>query len=135
MVRVEGHDVALTAARGRLVRFNRAVCVLPDTATSGTSPRVHAIGLRRDGNGALIVDGAKSTILAWDEVDWVSWHPSVSADGRRFKITHTGRSRFGAIDLWNDNRLVERETGRVIGEYANRGLAVIAALRYNQRTA
>lgn len=129
-VRVEGHDTIATQAKGRLVRFNRAVSVRVETATSGKTPRVHADGLRRAGeNGDILVPGGPTFTITWDELDWVSWNPTQSADGRRFKITHTGRSNFGTIDLWEGNRLVDRTSGLILGEYANRGLAVAAAIR------
>lgn len=135
-VRVEGHDYARTMASSRLVRFNRAVQVLPSTRVDGDLPRVHAYTLRRIGEKMqFLVPTSTQIVLAWDEVDWVSWDPGHRPDGRRFKITTTGQSVFGQYDLWEGTRLVERATGRVMGDFEDRTSAVAHAVRLLSRVA
>lgn len=134
-VRAEGHDELATQLKGRLVRFNRAVQVVGDDEVAGC-PRVHAVNLVRTGeNNDLLVPGTKTLTISWDEWDWVSWHPTLDPSGRRFKITHTGQSHFGDMDLWDDNRLVDRRTNEVLGRFDDRSAAVVAAVRRLSRVA
>lgn len=144
-VRAEGHDDAATQAKGRLVRFNWAVQIhgvssedtplvpnaplaLHATSSDDVTPlALHATRLERHGD--LLVPGHKRVVLTWSEWDWISWQPMLSPTGRRFKITHTGESSFGSLEIWNDTRIVDRRTNRVVGEYDDRAAAVVAAVK------
>jgi hypothetical protein len=126
LVRVEGHDVEATANAGRLVRFNLALRVRPDTGTGGSRPRVHAERLRRSGDQLLPT--GRTIELRWEEVDWVSWEPWRDPSGRRAKVTVTGRSDFGTLRVYEDGRLVDEVT-RQISHWGSYDRAVEAAMR------
>lgn len=127
-IRAEGHDVEKTHARGHLVRFNLALRVLPETARDGAGrPRVHAQRLRRLASGHLVPTDTLHE-LRWEELDWVSWVPSSDAAGRRLKLTVTGESYFGELQVWDGGRVHDSRTNG-IRDYGTHGAAVAAVLR------
>jgi hypothetical protein len=128
LVRVEGHDIEKTHAAGRLVRFNLAVQVMPETARwlHGQPPRVHARRTRRVGDALVPTD--LTVELKWEEVDWVSWEPLANPNGRRLKLTVEGESNFGRLQVWEGGRLVDTVTRRVT-DYGSHAKALAAALK------
>lgn len=125
-VRAEGHDHARTHEAGRLVRFNRQVEVLTSTVDGLTvkARTLRRVGERRD----LLVPTNTIVELNWHELDWVSWEPWRSADGRRFKVTTEGQSTFGEFEVWDDNRVVHLASSRV-WDFNDRNAAVSAVVR------
>lgn len=132
IVRVEGKDFEKTKAKGKLVRFNRACLVLPETATNATGllydrPRVHAEGLRRLPTGELVPNGNRFEVR-WEELDWVSWEPWLDPAGRRAKVTVSGQSSFGTLRVYEDGRLVDTIT-RKMSHHGTYHAAVLAAMK------
>ena len=127
-VRTEGHDIAKTHDAGRLVRFNLALRVLPETVYhSGAGlPRVHAQRLRRQGD--LLIPTDDLFLVTWEELDWISWVPMLPPSGRRLKLTVTGQSHFGEWQVWEGGRVVHVATRRIT-DYDSHGAAVAAVLR------
>ena len=127
LVRVEGQDTARTHECGRLVRFNRVVHILVDTAReSSVGPRVHALRTRRDGE--RLVATTTRIEVRWEELDWVSWDPLRDPAFRRAKVTVTGQSNFGTLRVYEDGRLVDTVQRRV-EHYGSYDRAVSAAIR------
>ena len=93
--RIYGRVELATSEAGRLVRFNRAVLVRPDTAcTHEGSSTVHAVRLKRTPVGWIVGD---PILIRWTELRYVTWmtDPGTDPNGHWCKVTVEGS--LGAI--------------------------------------
>lgn len=93
IVRVQGKVESKTKAKGRLVRFNRAVLVYPDSVRFGKrtdEPYVIAERVRwSPKEGIFVLTGVKMR-LTWRLLDWVSWTATGDPNGTWLKVTEIG---------------------------------------------
>lgn len=85
--RVQGHNEPLTKGQRRLVRFNRAVRIIVDTAVGhGRWPKV--IAMRVVWNRLLgeYVDTGETMVLMWRDLDWVTPQASNDPNGTWIKV-------------------------------------------------
>ena len=124
VLRVQGR--VAVPNEGRMKRFNRALRIHPETATSGRNPTVLATRVKWDKKLGIWVDLDEQMTLEWATVDWLSWRASGDPNGTWCKVTVTGKAVFGHLEV-RDATVYDINTG-VQRHYSNRGLAVIAAI-------
>lgn len=84
--RIQGHNVPPTKSRGRLVRWNRSVRVLPETAKFGRWP---SVTVRRVQWNCLIqdyVDIGEPMRVMWRDLDWFTPQASNDPNGTWVKV-------------------------------------------------
>lgn len=85
--RVQGHHPPPTKRVGRLVRFNRAVQVLVDTAVaSGRWPKVEAMRVQWNRLQGCYEPTGETMTLMWRDLDWVTPQASNDPNGTWIKV-------------------------------------------------
>ena len=95
--RVYGRVAQATSQSGLLVRFNRAVFVLPTTVcTLDGKPSVTAVRLKRDRKtGGWRMNG--EVTIRWEELRYVTWMTDAGRDPNGHWCKVTIRSSLGAM--------------------------------------
>lgn len=122
IIRVQGFT---DDTRGK--RFNRAVRIIPSTFKLGSDPTVMVMRVKWSRKLATYIDTGETMCLRWSRLNWITWKASGEANGTWCKVTAKGRTKFRHIEV-RDTSTYNTLTGESV-EYANRGLAVIAAMR------
>lgn len=85
--RVQGHNPPDTQSVRRLVRFNRAVRVLVDTAIDhGRWPKVEAMRVAWNRLLHEYVDTGETMTIYWRDLDWVTPQASNDPNGTWIKV-------------------------------------------------
>lgn len=86
--RVQGRQNTATSHTGRLVRFNRSVEVLTNTAEGeGPRRRVHAERVRWCKKSRKFVRIGQRMVVSWRELDWLTWRPTGDPNYSWLKVT------------------------------------------------
>lgn len=125
ILRVQGR--VAVPNQGRMKRFNRALRLHPETVKMGKNPTVEATRVKWNKKLGIWVDLEETMTLNWATVDWLSWRATGDPNGTWCKVTVTGKARFGHLEV-RDAMIYDTLT-ETTRHYANRGLAVIAAVR------
>lgn len=88
IVRVQGKVRSATKRAGRLVRFNRSVRVLVETAATNAAghPYVRAERVRWDWREERFVPTGRYHTLTWAQLDWVTWQVTGDPNGTWIKV-------------------------------------------------
>lgn len=85
--RIQGHNPPPTGQRRRLVRFNRAVRVLTDTAVKNDRwPKVEAARVAWNRLIGEYVDTGETMTVMWRDLDWVTPQASNNPNGTWIKV-------------------------------------------------
>ncbi len=84
--RVQGHNPPETKAERRLVRFNRSVRVLTDTAELGRWPKVSMERVQWNKIIGEYVPIGETMVVFWRDLDWVTPQASNDPNGTWVKV-------------------------------------------------
>lgn len=98
LMRVQGKVESATRDAGRLVRFNRAVCVYPDSVRVGPhGPHFRVQRIRWDPLRVAWVLMGEWMTLTWRLLDWVTPQLGGNPNGTWVKVTEVGELATAAL--------------------------------------